>query len=56
MTYAMVENIRGHEDDGIRAYAPLPDWDRTAFYGPSHFSYDVDRDEYRCREDNRSGA
>ena len=48
MTYATVENIRGLEDGGIRAYVPLPDWDRTAFYGPSRFRYDADRDEYRC--------
>jgi transposase len=48
MTYATVENIRGIEDAGVRAYVPLPDWDRTAFYGPSRFRYDADRDEYRC--------
>jgi transposase len=48
MTYATVENIRGLEDGGILAYVPLPDWDRTAFYGPSRFTYDADRDEYRC--------
>jgi transposase len=34
-TYATVENIRALEDAGIRAYVPLPDWDRTAYYGPS---------------------
>ena len=47
-TYATVDNIRGVEDAVIRAYMPLPDWDRTAFYGPSRFTYDADRDEYRC--------
>jgi hypothetical protein len=47
-TYATVENIRALEDAGIRAYVPLPDWDRTAFYGPSRFTYDAARDEYRC--------
>jgi transposase len=47
-TYATVENIRALEDAGIRAYMPLADWDRTAFYGPSRFTYDAERDEYRC--------
>jgi hypothetical protein len=47
-TYATVENIRALEEAGIRAYVPLPDWDRTAYYGPSRFSYDADRDEYHC--------
>ena len=47
-TYATVENIRALEGAGIRAYVPLPDWDRTAFYGPSRFTYDAARDEYRC--------
>jgi hypothetical protein len=44
-----VENIRGLGDAGIRAYVPLPDWDqRTPYYGPSRFTYDAERDEYRC--------
>ena len=47
-TYATIENIRALEDAGIRAYMPLADWDRTAFYGPSRFAYDAERDEYRC--------
>jgi hypothetical protein len=37
------------EDAGIRAYVPLPDFDRrTPFFGKSEFAYDAERDEYRC--------
>jgi transposase len=50
-TYGTVENIVALEDQGIRAYVPLPDFDqRTPFYGASHFTYDPERDEYRCPE------
>jgi transposase len=52
-TYATVENIVAVEDQGIRAYVPLPDWDRTPFYGPSRFRYDAERDEYRCPQGQR---
>jgi hypothetical protein len=51
-TYATIENIRALEDAGIRASMPLADWDRTAFYGPSRFTYDAGRDEYRCPADH----
>jgi hypothetical protein len=48
-TYGTVENIVALEDAGIRAYVPLPDFDhRTAFYGRSDFTYDVERDAYHC--------
>jgi transposase len=50
-TYATIDNIRALEDAGIRAYMPLADWDRTAFYGPSRFTYDAECDEYRCPGD-----
>jgi hypothetical protein len=50
-TYATIENIRALEDAGIHAYMPLADWDRTAFFGPSRFTYDPGRDEYRCPGD-----
>jgi Transposase DDE domain len=47
--YATFELIAALEDAGIRAYVPLPDWDRRpGFYGPSRFSYEPERDEYRC--------
>lgn len=47
-TYGTIDNIRAIEDEGIRAYVPLADWDRTPYYGPSRFTYDAARDEYRC--------
>jgi transposase len=47
-TYGTIEHIRALEDAGIRAYVPLADWDRTPYYGPSQFTYDAERDEYRC--------
>jgi transposase len=47
--YATFELIAALEDAGIRAYVPLPDWDRRpGFYGPSRFSYEPERDVYRC--------
>src|SRR5262245_60528039 len=48
-TYGTAENIVALEDAGIRAYVPLPDFDtRTPFYGASRFTYDTERDAYRC--------
>jgi len=48
-TYGTAENIVALEDQGIRAYVPLPDFDtRTPFYGASRFTYDTERDAYRC--------
>ena len=48
-TYGTAENIRELEESGIRAYVPLPDWDRrTPYYGPSLFTYDHEHDRYRC--------
>ena len=50
-TYGTVESIVGVEDQKIRAYVPLPDFDqRTPFYGASRFTYDPEHDEYRCPE------
>ena len=47
--YATFELIAALEDAGIRAYVPLPDWDRRpGFYGPSRFVYEPERDAYRC--------
>jgi hypothetical protein len=38
-TYATLENIKGLEDDGIRAYLPLPSWSRRpGFYGQERFT------------------
>ena len=48
-TYGTVDNVVALEDAGIRAYVPLPDFDRrTPYYGTSRFTYDPDRDQYRC--------
>jgi transposase len=47
--YATLENIKGLEDDGLKAYVPLPDWSkRTGLYGPQEFRYLPDRDVYLC--------
>jgi transposase len=47
--YATFELIAALEDAGIRAYVPLPDWDRRpGLYGHSRFVYDPERNEYRC--------
>ena len=47
--YATFELIAALEDAGIRAYVPLPDWDRRpGFYGPSRFRYEPAQDAYRC--------
>jgi hypothetical protein len=48
-TYATLENIRGLEDDGIRAYLPLPSWSRRpGFYGQERFTYVPELDVYLC--------
>jgi transposase len=48
-TYATLENIKGLEDDGIRAYVPLPSWSRRkGRYGQEQFSYVPERDIYVC--------
>jgi transposase len=48
-TYGTADNIRELEESGIRAYMPLPDWDRrTSYFGASLFIYDAAHDVYRC--------
>ncbi|MAG37547.1 MAG: transposase [Dehalococcoidia bacterium] len=48
-TYGTGDIIRAVEDEGIRAYVPLPNHEqRTPYYGPSQFRYDPTRDEYCC--------
>jgi len=48
-TYGTVDNIKAIEDAGMRAYVPLPDWDkRTPFFGQDAFTYDADRDVLIC--------
>jgi transposase len=48
-TYGTTENIVAVEDAGIRAFFPLPDFDRrTPFFGKGAFTYDPGADAYRC--------
>jgi transposase len=48
-TYGTAENIVALEEQQIRAYVPLPDFDqRTDFFGQRDFHYDAERDVYLC--------
>src|SRR5215204_4823305 len=48
-TYGTVENIVALEAAGIRAFFPLPDFDRrTPYYGMCRFTSDPKHDAYRC--------
>jgi hypothetical protein len=48
-TYGTAENIVALEEQHIRAYVPLPDFDqRTEFFGQRDFQYDAERDVYLC--------
>jgi transposase len=48
-TYGTLENIQAIEEMGIRAYVPLPDWERQRpYFGPGQFTYDAERDVYVC--------
>lgn len=48
-TYGTAENIVALEEQHIRAYVPLPDFDqRTEFFGQRAFRYDAERDVYLC--------
>jgi hypothetical protein len=56
-TYGTVENIRALEEQGIRAYVPLPDFDhRTPFFGGDRFTYEAAGDAYRCPAGRRVGC
>jgi len=47
--YGTIENVRALEADGIRAYMPLTEWERNSpFFPVTAFTYDADRDVYRC--------
>jgi hypothetical protein len=51
-TYGTVENLVVVEDAGIRAFFPLPGFDRrTPFFGKHAFNYDPAADVYRCPGD-----
>src|SRR6266487_1893476 len=47
--YGSEENLVAIEDQGIRAYIPIPDVDhRTEFFSVEAFTYDAERDVYIC--------
>jgi len=47
--YGSAENIMALEQQGVRAYVPLPDFDqRNGFFGQRAFRYDAQRDVYMC--------
>src|SRR5260221_10083560 len=47
--YGTIENIKALEDQGIRAYVPLPNWEeRYEVWSASHFRYEPQADQYRC--------
>ncbi len=47
--YGTEDNLVAIEDQGIRAYIPLPDMDhRTEFFSADQFCYDAERDVYVC--------
>jgi transposase len=47
--YATFALIRGLEEQGVRAYLPLPDYDsRSSSFGKSAFVYDPQTDTYTC--------
>ena len=47
--YGSEENLVAIEDQGIRAYIPIPDMDhRTEFFSIQAFTYDAERDVYVC--------
>ena len=51
-TYGTVETIVAVEDERIRAYMPLADFDhRTPFFGRDAFAYDADVNAYTCPGD-----
>ena len=48
-TYGTIENIKGLEDDGIRALVPLPDLSQRTDYFPAEaFTYEAANDRYLC--------
>jgi len=48
-SYGTLGIIRALEDQGVRAYLALTDWDSaTPFFGKQAFCYDPERDRYTC--------
>jgi hypothetical protein len=47
--YGTEDNLVAIEDQGIRAYIPMPDMDhRTEFFSADQFRYEAQRDIYLC--------
>ena len=47
--YGTIDNIKVLEDQNIRAYVPLPNWEeRYEVWSASHFRYDPQADQYCC--------
>jgi transposase len=47
--YGTIENIRALEEQGIRAYLPLTEWEKNSPYFPAiAFTYDAEHDCYHC--------
>src|SRR5260221_3401058 len=47
--YGTEDNLVAIEDQGIRAYIPIPDMDhRTEFFSSDRFRYEAERDVYIC--------
>src|SRR5215469_6682804 len=47
--YGTVENIQAVEDMAMRAYVPLPDWEKNSpYFGTSRFHYNAEHDYYIC--------
>jgi transposase len=47
--YGTEDNLVAIEDQGIRAYIPIPDMDhRTEFFSADQFHYEAERDIYLC--------
>jgi hypothetical protein len=47
--YGTGPNLAGLEDDGLRAYIPIPSQSRSdRFYALEHFRYDPQQDVYQC--------
>jgi hypothetical protein len=48
--YATRENVAALEQAGIRAYVAIPNFDfrDTGLFGPGHFRYDPENDNYLC--------
>lgn len=48
-TYGTVEIIRALEDNGVRAYLPVTDWEKKSpLFGRSQFTYDAEANQYTC--------